>query len=166
MSCGRQNAGTRPGHEVVQLYVRPIARVKVPMATQPACGASNGLLLQPGERRTVAFRLLTSEAMAFYDEAIKAFTVAPGQDEIGTGAASGDIRARTRLIVGFRCFLAGRFPHAGEHGGNATCSRAQIAITAARVRRQARTAARERAETRVLPGCGRSRRSEMAAPVA
>jgi len=97
VSVDVRNDGTRPGHEVVQLYVRPVA-ASVPMALSELRGFER-VLLQPGERRTVAFRLLTSEAMAFYDEAIKAFTVAPGQYEIGTGASSGDIRARTRLTV-------------------------------------------------------------------
>jgi len=102
VSVDVRNEGTRPGHEVVQLYVRPVAvrpvAASVPMALSELRGFER-VLLQPGERRTVAFRLLTSEAMAFYDEAIKAFTVAPGQYEIGTGGSSGDIRARTRLTV-------------------------------------------------------------------
>ena len=92
------NAGTRSGHEVVQLYVRPIAP-KVPMPTRDLRGFER-LLLQPGERRTVSFRLLTSEMMVFYDEAQKGFTVAPGQYEVGVGASSRDIRATTGLIVG------------------------------------------------------------------
>ena len=71
--------------------------------------------------------------------------------------------ARRRGSSSAPTLLGGRFVPARDMGQR-NRSRARIAVTASRLRR-ARTAARERAEMRVLPECGRSRRSEMAAPV-
>jgi beta-glucosidase len=91
------NTGSRAGHEVVQVYVHAIEPA-VPMPIAELWGFER-LLLQPRERRTVSFRLMPSEAMAYYDEARRVFAVAPGEYEVGAGASSRDIRATARLTV-------------------------------------------------------------------
>jgi beta-glucosidase len=91
------NTGTRAGHEVVQVYVHAVAP-DVPMPKADLRGFDR-VLLQPGERRTLSFRLTPAEAMAYYDEARRAFTVAPGEYEIGAGASSRDVRVTGRVTV-------------------------------------------------------------------
>ena len=91
------NTGTRVGHEVVQLYVRAVAPA-VPMPLEELRGFDR-VLLQPGERRTLSFPLTPAEAMTYYDEARRRFTVATGEYEIAAGASSRDLRITTRLSV-------------------------------------------------------------------
>ena len=91
------NSGQRAGDEVVQLYVRP------PQATQgrplKELRGIQRVHLQPDERRTVAFTLDVARDLRHYDEAAKAYVVAPGDYEVQVGASSADVRAHTRLRV-------------------------------------------------------------------
>jgi beta-glucosidase len=97
VSLAVKNAGARTGDEVVQLYARSVA---------PEVGATlkdlrgfERVTLRPGEEKRVAFRLTPSRDFAHYDEAARAFTVAPGLYELQAGASSRDIRLTTRLRV-------------------------------------------------------------------
>lgn len=94
-SVGVKNTGSRPGGEVVQLYVRAVAP-KVPMPVKELRGFER-VVLQPGEQRRVSFRLTPSKDFAYYDVASKAFVVGPGEYEVQAGASSRDIRL-TRVV--------------------------------------------------------------------
>ena len=155
------NAGTRSGHEVVQLYVRPIAP-KVPMPTRDLRGFER-LLLQPGERRTVVVPAADLGDDGLLRRSSERLHGGAGTVPRSASAHRAATSARRRGSSSAPTLLGGRFVPARDMGQR-NRSRARIAVTASRLRR-ARTAARERAETRVLPECGRSRRSEMAAPV-
>ena len=82
------NRGRRAGDEVVQLYVHdPIASVTRPV--QELRGFQR-LHLEPGECRTVTFRLAVSQ-LGFHDRDMR-FVVEPGTIEVQVGASSADIR--------------------------------------------------------------------------
>jgi beta-glucosidase len=85
-----KNTGSRPGAEVVQVYVRAVAP-KVPMPVKELRGFER-VTLQPGEERRLSFRLTPSKDFAYYDVGGKAFVVAPGEYQIQAGASSHDIR--------------------------------------------------------------------------
>jgi beta-glucosidase len=91
------NAGGRAGHEIVQLYVRP-TKTPVPMPIRQLRGFTR-IALDPGERRTVTFRLLPSDAMAYYDEARRTLALSTGEYVIEVGASSADIRLTGSLAV-------------------------------------------------------------------
>ncbi len=90
-----RNAGPRVGHEVVQLYVRHVAP-KLPQPVKQLRGFER-VLLKPGERRRLAFRLTPADAFSHYDVASKRFAVEPGEYEIQLGASSRDVRLSGRL---------------------------------------------------------------------
>lgn len=92
------NSGRRAGDEVVQLYVRDV----LASVTRPVkeLRGFKRLTLQPGQSRTVRFRLKPAQ-MAFYDRQMQ-LVVEPGEFEVMVGASSHDIR------------LTGRFRVAGE----------------------------------------------------
>ena len=92
-----RNAGSRPGKEIVQLYVRdpqsalvrPVQELKV----------FTKVALAPGETRCVTFHL-DREAFWYYDPAQGGWRVEPGEFEILVGASSRDLRLRgTALLV-------------------------------------------------------------------
>jgi beta-glucosidase len=90
-----QNAGARPGSEVVQLYVHdPIASVVVPV--QRLRGFQR-VWVQPGERRTVELGL-GADDLALLDADLRR-VVEPGQFEVRVGRSSGDIRLTGRFEV-------------------------------------------------------------------
>ena len=92
-----RNIGTRPGHEVVQLYARALnPAVAVPL--RQLC-AFERIWLKAGERRRVTLRVTPAQAVAYYDEASKRLVVSPGEYEIQAGASSKDIRLTGRLPV-------------------------------------------------------------------
>lgn len=73
------DTGTRPGSEVVQLYVRALdARYEAP---RRRLADFRKIRLEPGESREVTFRL-PAERLAHWDVATGAFTVDPGAYEI------------------------------------------------------------------------------------
>ena len=91
-----ENAGTRAGDEVAQLYVHERAG-KVRRPSEELRGFER-VRLMPGQRQRVAFTL-PSSALAFYDVGTQQFTVNPGTFDILVGASSADIRLRGELLV-------------------------------------------------------------------
>jgi beta-glucosidase len=92
-----RNSGQRQGDEVVQIYVRQLTPTK-PMPLRSLRGFAR-LPLEPGEKRTITFRLTPVRDFAYYDEMKKAFAVDPAEYEIGIGASSADIRGTARVTV-------------------------------------------------------------------
>ena len=93
------NSGARAGDEVVQLYVQDeVASVTRPL--KQLKGFSR-ITLQPGERRTVTFKL-RSDDLAFYDAAARR-VVEPGFFKVYVGTSSATVReARFELLGGGR----------------------------------------------------------------
>lgn len=79
------NTGARPGHEVVQVYLRPLN----PRLQRPPkeLKAFTKVFLQPGERRCVELDLECA-ALACYDDARQAWVTEPGSYEVLVGASS------------------------------------------------------------------------------
>jgi beta-glucosidase len=92
-----KNTGAREGHEVVQLYART-EHAKVPMPRRQLC-AFERVLLKPGETRRLKFNLTPSQSLAYYDEAAKRMTVAPGHYLVEAGASSADIRVTGTFTI-------------------------------------------------------------------
>lgn len=82
------NTGARPGTEVVQMYVRPIAS-QFDRPLQELKGFTR-VALAPGETKTVTLPL-SSESFAIYDAKTHAWISPPGQYEVAFGASSRDI---------------------------------------------------------------------------
>lgn len=82
-----ENTGDRAGDEVVQLYINDI----VASVTRPVkeLKGFERIYLQPGEQRTVEFRL-PMESLAFYDKKMEC-NVEPGIFKVMVGESSGDI---------------------------------------------------------------------------
>jgi beta-glucosidase len=90
-----RNSGSRVGDEVVQFYVQD----EVGSVTRPLkeLKGFSRITLQPGERRTVIFRLRPDE-LAFYDAAARR-VVEPGFFKVFVGTSSASVReARFELI--------------------------------------------------------------------
>ena len=91
-----RNTGSRPGAEVVQLYVhdghskidRPVHELKSFARVQ----------LDPGQWKIIFFEL-DRAAFSYWDPTTKQWTADPGQFEIQVGASSRDIRLRAPLIL-------------------------------------------------------------------
>lgn len=90
------NSGSRPGDEVVQLYVHAV-KSKVKRPAKELRGFQR-ITLKPGETKTVSFEL-PAEKLAFWDETSHGFVVEPGAYEVMAGASSSDIRLREVLEV-------------------------------------------------------------------
>jgi beta-glucosidase len=86
VSVDVENTGRREGDEVVQLYVRDVAASRV--RPVKALKGFRRVTLQPGERRTLTFRLTPAE-LGFYDEALR-FAVEPGAFKVMAGRSSAD----------------------------------------------------------------------------
>ena len=90
------NAGARDGDEVAQVYVRqagagpdrPLKKLHGFQRVSVAKGAA--------QRVSVTFKV---SDLAAWDDAAKAFRVAPGDYEILVGASSADIRLRQTIHV-------------------------------------------------------------------
>ena len=90
-----ENSGARPGHEVVQLYLRdPVASVVVPV--QRLRGFEK-VALGPGEQRTVSFRV-GPEELALLDAQLQ-WVVEPGVFEVAIGSSSRQIHLEGRFEV-------------------------------------------------------------------
>lgn len=90
ISMDIKNSGSREGKEVIQLYVRGlIASVTVPVKELKGF---NKVLLQPGEMRTIEFKL-THDDLALYNKAMER-VVEPGTFEVMVGSSSEDIRLK------------------------------------------------------------------------
>jgi len=82
------NAGSRPGEEVIQLYVhQAVAGVTRPVKQLKGFQC---IALEPGETRRATFHLDVSQ-LAFYDREMR-FVVEPGRVEVLVGSSSEDIR--------------------------------------------------------------------------
>ena len=90
-----KNTGTRPGKEVVQLYINDIyATVSRPV--KELKGFSK-IHLQPGEKRTVRF-ILTADHIQMLDRNMK-WIVEPGEFKVMVGSSSRDIHLTSQFSV-------------------------------------------------------------------
>jgi beta-glucosidase len=89
------NTGTRPGDEVLQLYIRDV----VSSVTRPVkeLKGFRRVSLAPGERRTVAFDV-TPDHLAFYDIDM-VFRVEPGEFRLMVGSSSRDEDLQTVMLT-------------------------------------------------------------------
>ncbi len=91
------NTGSRPGSEVVQLYIRD----KVSSVTRPVkeLKGFKRVWLEPGETTTVAL-VIVPGSLAFYDVNMK-YVVEPGEFEImiGTSSRDADLAKLTLLVT-------------------------------------------------------------------
>lgn len=102
-----RNSGDRTGDEVAQLYVRDdVASVAEPVK---ALKGFRRLTLQPGESRTVTFRL-APDSFALYDRGMRR-VVEPGSFTIYAGTNSVDLLSAKMLITGRTFVLAPAPPH-------------------------------------------------------
>jgi beta-glucosidase len=91
-----KNVGTRPGKEVVQLYIRDI-EASLPRPVKELKGFKK-VFLQPGEEKSIEFSL-SMRNLAFYDPYQKDWIAEPGEYEILVGSSSRDIRAQARFML-------------------------------------------------------------------
>ncbi|HLZ44897.1 MAG TPA: glycoside hydrolase family 3 C-terminal domain-containing protein [Gemmatimonadales bacterium] len=97
VSVDVSNAGQRAGDEVAQLYVRHLgSRVERPI--QDLRGFQR-VSLQPGEKRTVEFRL-PAAALAYWDAGRHRWIVESEPVEIDVSSSSTDLRLRKTITVG------------------------------------------------------------------
>jgi beta-glucosidase len=97
------NTGQRAGAEVAQLYVgqrnprvdRPVKELK----------GYRKVLLQPGQSRRVTIEL-NGRSLAYYNPGSSNWVIDPDVFDISVGAASDDIRLRTRLLSLYRQSLS------------------------------------------------------------
>jgi len=90
------NSGSVAGAEVVQLYVKPgQTAVKRP---EKELKAFDKVFLKPGETKTVTLAL-PAESFKYYDEAKKAWVLAPGKFELLVGSSSRDIRQSSSVTL-------------------------------------------------------------------
>ncbi len=81
-----ENTGRREGDEVVQLYIRDVAASRVRPVKE--LKGFKRVTLQPGERRTLNFRL-TPEELGFYNQEMRR-VVEPGAFKVMAGRSSAD----------------------------------------------------------------------------
>jgi beta-glucosidase len=91
-----KNTGTRPGEEVVQLYVKHLGS-KVERPVQELRGFKR-IHLEPNETKTVSFPLKATD-LAYWDEAGHRFAVEQEQVRIRVGSSSVDIRLEDTIGV-------------------------------------------------------------------
>jgi len=89
-----RNAGTRPGKEVVQVYVSDLES-SVP---RPPCELKGFAVVRlgPGESAEIGMAIANRD-LAFWDTERSAWRVEPGRFEIGVGRSSRDIRLRAEF---------------------------------------------------------------------
>jgi len=93
--CRVRNAGSRAGHEVVQLYIRDVlASVARPVME---LRGMRRIFLEAGAEQDVTFQL-GPQHLRFLDEHMK-WVVEPGAIRILVGASSKDIRLRGEFVV-------------------------------------------------------------------
>jgi beta-glucosidase len=96
VSVDVENTGARAGQEVVQLYVRDVESSL--MRPEKELKAFAKVMLEPGEVKTVAFRL-HEDALSFYDPPEKRWKAEPGEFEVLVGSSSQDIRVKGRFAL-------------------------------------------------------------------
>jgi beta-glucosidase len=92
-----KNVGTRPGEEVVQLYVRPVDAKSIRVVKE--LRGVQRFPLQPGEVREVSFTLTPNRDLTYYDTERDTYAVGAGSYEVQLGASSADIRLKAPLRV-------------------------------------------------------------------
>ncbi len=90
------NIGSRPGVEVVQLYVRDVA-ARLVRPDKELKGFAK-IALQPGETQTVTLPI-TPEALSYYDPAQPGWVVEAGTFEALIGRSAADIRLKASFQV-------------------------------------------------------------------
>ncbi len=90
------NTGTRPGDEVVQLYIHDVLTEHVTRPVKELKGFRR-IGLQPGEQQVVEFNV-GPEQLSFYNEAMQR-VVEPGIFEIMVGASSVDVQTVQLEVV-------------------------------------------------------------------
>ena len=96
VSFDLQNAGTRAGSEVAQMYVHQ-AKSNVVQPIMSLRGFQR-VVLEPGETKHLTISLPASQ-LSYYDVTTHKFIVAPGMFKVMIGSASDDIRLRADLEV-------------------------------------------------------------------
>lgn len=91
-----QNAGTRAGAEVVQLYVRDVLS-RLPRPAKEL-KAFKKIRLEPQETCSIEF-LLEADAFSFWDPELRAWVFEPGEFELLLGSSSRDIRLRSTILL-------------------------------------------------------------------
>ena len=86
VSVDIENTGQREGDEVVQLYVRDLVASRVRPVKE--LKGFRRVTLQPGERRTLTFKLTPAE-LGFYNQEMRYF-VEPGTFKVMLGRSSAD----------------------------------------------------------------------------
>ncbi|MFL6332959.1 MAG: beta-glucosidase BglX [Pyrinomonadaceae bacterium] len=81
-----ENTGRREGDEVVQLYIRDVAASRVRPVKE--LKGFKRVTLQPGERRTLSFKLTPAE-LGFYNQEMR-YVVEPGTFKLMAGRSSAD----------------------------------------------------------------------------
>jgi beta-glucosidase len=81
-----ENTGRREGDEVVQVYIRDLVASRVRPIKE--LKGFRRVTLQPGERRSLTFRLTPAE-LGFYDDSMR-FVVEPGAFKVMAGRSSAD----------------------------------------------------------------------------
>lgn len=92
-----RNVSSRPGREVVQLYLAD-CEASLPRPPRELVAFAK-VELQPGESRTVSFEL-PPRALAFWDPAARAWRAEPGAFELHAGRSSRDLRSSARFALG------------------------------------------------------------------
>jgi beta-glucosidase len=89
------NTGSRPGDEVVQLYIRD----RVSTVTRPVkeLKGFERITLQPGEKRTVSFKI-GPDHLAFWNIDMK-FIVEPGEFDVYVGPNSVELQSATLSVI-------------------------------------------------------------------
>jgi beta-glucosidase len=96
VSFDLQNAGSRAGAEVAQLYVHQ-TKSNVVQPIKSLRGFQR-VTLDPSETKHISFTLPASQ-LSYYDVATHKFIVAPGIFNVMVGSSSDDIRLRTHLQI-------------------------------------------------------------------
>jgi beta-glucosidase len=96
VSFDLQNAGSRAGSEVVQMYVHQ-AKSNVVQPIKSLRGFQR-VTLNPGETRHITIALPASQ-LSYYDVVTHRFIVAPGMFNVMIGSSSDDIRLRAGLEI-------------------------------------------------------------------
>jgi beta-glucosidase len=96
VSFDLQNAGSRAGSEVVQMYVHQ-AKSNVVQPIKSLRGFQR-VTLNPGETRHITIALPASQ-LSYYDVVTRRFIVAPGMFNVMIGSSSDDIRLRAGLEI-------------------------------------------------------------------
>lgn len=96
VSIDVKNTGTRPGDEVVQLYVRHLNSIMT--RPQKELKGFKRVNLQAGEQKTVEMPL-PAKLLAYWNMDKHAFEIEPDKIQIEVGASATDIRASKQIGV-------------------------------------------------------------------